>query len=90
MYRFDSRYGQYWYPESQENSKSTPFITGFELLQGINGGSQSVRFRESEQKVVLEKVGFPIPTGASTYEEYSSLMQDNENQFAKSIVSLQS
>ena len=90
MYRFDSRYGQYWYPESQENSKSTPLITGFELLQGINGGSQSVRFRESEQKVVLEKVGFPIPTGASTYEEYSSLMQDNENQFAKSIVSLQS
>ena len=89
MYRFDSRYGQYWYPEPQEDDNCKPNVNRLELLTGIDNGEQSKQFRQEKQKVVLDKVGFPIPGGASTYEEYSSSMQKSEEQFAQSIMALQ-
>ena len=89
MYRFDSRDGQYWYPEPQKDDNCKPNVNRLELLTGIDNGEQSKQFRQEEQKVVLDKVGFPIPGGASTYEEYSSSMQKSEEQFAQSIMALQ-
>ena len=89
MYRFDSRYGQYWYPEPQKDDNCKPNVNRLELLTGIDNGEQSKQFRQEKQKVVLDKVGFPIPDGASTYEEYSSSMQKSEEQFAQSIMALQ-
>ena len=88
MYRFDSRFGQYWYPKPQEKNHLSPSITRFELLKGINDGLQDEQFRNGEQKIILEKVGFPIPTGASTYEEYSLSMKANEDQFADTIANI--
>lgn len=89
MYRFDSRYGQYWYPKSQENDESDSNTTRFELLTGIDDGEQTKQYRQEEQKVVLDKVGLLIPSGASTYEEYSLSMQKSEDQFVQSILALQ-
>lgn len=76
LYRFDSRRGYYFYPESDNNEDDE-----LHLLNGT-GFEGNVNKRSPDQDVVLKKLGLKIPQSAESFKDFCNQMTEcNEVNF---------
>lgn len=76
MFRFDAKYGFYFFP----NAGNEGFSSQFELLQGKHSKRTEV--------IKVNKLGLKIPQHCSCFADFTSQIQESERKFLEQINSL--
>ena len=76
MFRFDAKSGFYLYPEASGSG---------DLRLHLNEGSTYEENVAPREDITVTKHGLKIPTGATTYEAFSEMMQLSEQKFVQGL-----
>ena len=76
MFRFNCKHGFYFYPEKEGHT-----VTDYYLNQGCRIENNV----EPRSDVHVTKLGFRVPQGVNSYDEFSREIKENEDQFVKFI-----